>query len=443
MNSVADFPARAQGWLKTPPDEWHVYPLKRILESNALALSEKTDPDYKLEYIDISSVSLSSGVKKTESMNFETAPSRARRIVRSGDVIVSTVRTYLRAIAHIKNADSNLIASTGFAVLTPCNKINSEYFGFFATSHPFVEAIVAQSVGASYPATNASDIVRLRMPVPPLPFQKKIATYLQRKISEINNLISKKQDLLELLAEKRSALITHAVTKGINPDTPMKPSGIDWLGDIPEHWEIAPMWTSILKLESGVSVNAMDSPANKDELGILKTSCVYTGSFDPSENKVVYDAVEAERLSCAVRGGEIIISRMNTPDLVGAAGVIDKDYPNLFLPDRLWQTYFDCSSKASSKFIYLYLNCSLYRAIIASIATGSSGSMQNISKSDLLKIKLAIPPKHEQSAIVEYVSLQTAEIDRSKQLVVKAIEVLSEYRSAIITKAVIGELEVA
>ena len=93
--------------------------------------------------------------------------------------------------------------------------------------------VVARSVGVSYPAINASELVTISMPLPPLDTQRRIARFLDEKASRIDGLIEKKRELLEPLAEKRQALITQAVTKGLNPDAPMKYSGIDWLGDIP------------------------------------------------------------------------------------------------------------------------------------------------------------------------------------------------------------------
>lgn len=279
------------------------------------------------------------------------------------------------------------------------------------------------------------------LPLPPLDTQRRIAAFLDEKTARIDGLIAKKRELLERLAEKRQALITQAVTKGLNPHASMKPSGIDWLGDIPAHWEVKPLSYSILKLESGVSVNAMDRPAESDEFGVLKTSCVFSGIFSPSENKTVYDAHEEERLSCRVRKGEIIISRMNTPDLVGASGIVLDDYPNLFLPDRLWQTRFGQSSMASQDFVYLFLNSSIYRAIIASIATGTSGSMKNISKSDLLKIQTGIPPFEEQEKITQFVREASCLIDEQSRHINESVILLTEYRSALITAAVTGQID--
>lgn len=326
------------------------------------------------------------------------------------------------------------------SVLEPRNELDGGFLAWLCRSEPLNDQFKLGANGVTrfglgqYPMKNAF------VALPPHETQQRIARFLDEKTARIDGLIEKKRALLDRLAEKRQALITRAVTKGLNPDAPMKPSGIDWLGDIPAHWEVAPMWTAIHKLESGVSVNAMDVPAENDQLGVLKTSAVYSGVFDPNENKTVYDDFEAERLSCPVRRGEIIISRMNTPDLVGASGLVVDDHPNLFLPDRLWQTKFGPTSKAIPTYIYLFLNSRLFRAIIASRATGTSGSMQNISQNDLLKIKVAIPPKDEQKTIAAEVTDILADITNQCGNVQRSIDVLNEYRATLITAAVTGQV---
>ena len=117
-----------------------------------------------------------------------------------------------------------------------------------------------------------------------------------------------------------------------------KDSGVQWLGEIPGHWDCVKLKTVVSKIESGTSVNGSTSQfANKSEYGVLKTGAVSFRVFNPLQNKLV-EGAEKQRLSCPVTKNTIIVSRMNTPELVGSCAFVEKDYPNLFLPDRLWQT---------------------------------------------------------------------------------------------------------
>lgn len=225
-------------WLGEVPDGWEAVPLKYISTHNDDTLDEKTSPDTEIAYVDISSVDGVTGIKSTETMLFSAAPSRARRRVRHGDVIVSTVRTYLRAIARIRDPEENMIVSTGFAVIRPRGELVPDFLGYLVSAGFFVEQVIARSTGVSYPAINASELVRIPVPVPDPAEQTAIAAFLDRETGKIDGLVAEQRRLMELLKEKRQAVISHAVTKGLNPDAPMKPSGIEWLGDVPEHWEV-------------------------------------------------------------------------------------------------------------------------------------------------------------------------------------------------------------
>ncbi|WAC47565.1 restriction endonuclease subunit S [Asticcacaulis sp. SL142] len=429
-------------WLGDIPEGWGVKRLKYLASFNDETLGDTTEPDMVINYVDISSVDLISGIKHVEELIFEKSPSRARRIVKDGDTIISTVRTYLKAIAPIRDPIENLIVSTGFAVIRPRDNLNPDFLGYCLQSEGFLGEVVAYSNGVSYPAINPTDLVGLPITAPPQTEQKAIAAFLDEKTTEIDALIAKKEDLLKALAEKRTALITHAVTKGLNPGAQMKESGIDWLGQIPAHWEVKPISTAVMKLESGVSVNAMDVSKEDGQQGVLKTSAVFSGVFNAYENKTVYDESEKERLTCPVRMGELIISRMNTPELVGAVGLVDENYTDLFLPDRLWQTIFWRNATASAPFLYYFLNSKLFRAIIASIATGTSGSMQNITQGDLMKMRIGMPPIDEQGKIVSYLRTELKTTSDAEMLVGAAISSLKEYRASLITNAVTGKIKV-
>ncbi len=168
---------------------------------------------------------------------------------------------------------------------------------------------------------------------------------------------------------------------------------------IPEQWEEGVIGTLIDSLEAGVSVNSEDRHREANEVGVLKTSAVTYGIFDPLSHKAVLSS-ESNRVRVNPRKDNIIISRMNTLALVGASAYVEDDYPALFLPDRLWQTR-RSSRPFSMRWLSYVLATDMMRRRIASGATGTSGSMKNISQSTFLNLRILIPPLPEQHKIAE------------------------------------------
>lgn len=211
-----------------------------------------------------------------------------------------------------------------------------------------------------------------------------------------------------------------------------KDSGVQWLGEVPGHWTVSPLKKVISRIESGTSVNAIDTPAGHEELGVLKTSCVYRGLFDAEENKAVVPE-EYDRVACPVTAGTLIVSRMNTPELVGAAGVVHTSYKNLFLPDRLWQVHF---AGAVPDFVHHWTHTPSYRAQVEMACAGTSSSMQNLGQDEFRCFVLALPPPNEQTAIATFLDHETAKIDALVAEQEKLIALLQEKRQAVISHAV-------
>jgi len=186
-------------------------PLKHCASINDNVLPETTHPNYRFRYIDIGSVDFYNGIMGYQEMDFANSPSRARRLVRKGNIIVSTVRTYLKAIAEIID-DKDVVVSTGFAVLSPKQNVNPRYLGYFCKSDLFCDEVERNSFGTSYPAINSSLLGSLSVILPALAEQQKIADYLDIKTSEIDNLITLKQQKISELKEYKKSLIYEYVT---------------------------------------------------------------------------------------------------------------------------------------------------------------------------------------------------------------------------------------
>jgi len=428
-------------WLGEIPAHWEVKRLKYISTINDEALPETTPLDFEFSYLDIGGVDPDKEKATKETMIFEKAPSRARRIVRPGDTIVSTVRTYLRAIKAITEEDVGLIVSTGFAVVRP-KGINANYLAFALKEKGFVDQVVGRSVGVSYPAINASEIGTIEIPIPPLKDQIEISSFLSEKLNKLDHLVEQKQRLIDRLKEKRSALISHAVTKGLPPQAAraaglpvnpkMKPSGVDWLGDVPAHWEIKPL-KRIGKAILGLTYSPEDVVGNETE-GILvfRASNLQSGQIVYDDN--VYVDTEVPTEIKTIVGDILLCSRSGSQDLIGKNAIVSqKDAEKTF---GAFMTVF--RSKLNN-YVYYVLNSTLFERQKGQYQTTT---INQLTSETLNGFKIPIPPTKERQEIVALLKNETQRIDNLTTKVVMVIERLSESRSALIQAAVSGKINV-
>jgi len=203
-------------WIGEIPEGWRISRIKYQADINKNTLAENTDADLEIEYIDIGSVNAKGEVTKVESFTFEKAPSRARRILKNGDTIVSTVRTYLKAITWFEKVEGNLICSTGFAVLSPKKTIHPRYLSYLFRSTKYIDEIVSRSTGVSYPAITAGEIGMLECLLPDIDEQKEIAEFIDKRLNEIDSLLQGIKDQIDKIKEYRQSLIFEAVTGKID-----------------------------------------------------------------------------------------------------------------------------------------------------------------------------------------------------------------------------------
>lgn len=168
---------------------------------------------------------------------------------------------------------------------------------------------------------------------------------------------------------------------------------------LPKGWKLKALRDCIGAIASGVSVNGEDTPASPADKGVLKVSAVSVGQFIPTENKkIVRKDLARARLN--PRAGCLLMSRANTPELVGAVAFVERDFENLFLSDKLWQISLPPGGTLSAKWLAAVLSSDSYRKLLMELATGSSRSMRNISQEDFLELEIPLPPVDEQSRIV-------------------------------------------
>ena len=425
--------------LEAVPEHWNVERLKYVSTLNDETLSESTDPNLTIAYIDISNVDANAGIIGTEMLSFEESPSRARRIIRHGDVIVSTVRTYLRAIAPIHDPPTNTIVSTGFAVVRPI-RIHSKFASYALRSPYFVERVVANSVGVSFPAINAEDLASFPIVLPNLGEQRAIAAFLDRETAEIDALVAKKERLIELLQEQRTALIIHAVTKGLDPNVPMKDSGVEWLGKIPSHWSFLAIARVTLSRCDGPFGSGLKSEHYSSEgVRVIRLQNISGRSFLNSD-QVFIDRSYANTLGDhSVFEGDLLIAGLgDDAHPVGRSCVAPEGLGRAMVKADCFRFRID-QKKAVPVFVAYQLSASAMVSAGYSV-TGATRLRMNLTTTAARKV--ALPPVPEQHVIVEFLDRQMAKIDELVARVGEAIERLKELRAALISAAVTGKIDV-
>ena len=417
-------------WIGAIPQDWQLSKIGNLYTQRNEKVSDK---DYQPLSVTMQGIlpQLATAAKTDDGDN--------RKLVRVGDFAINS-RSDRRGSCGISPLDGSV--SLINIILTPRTAMHPGYYNWLFHTTLFADEFYKWGHGivADLWTTRWQEMKSITVPVPEYAEQERIAAFLNAECAEIDAVSEKTCASIEEYKKLKQAVITQAVTKGIRGDRPMKDSGIEWIGEIPAEWNVVRQkyfWNTV---ESGVSVNAADKPVdNSEQYGVLKTSAVSKFVFIPTEHKQV-NLEEYGRVSCSVRADSIIASRMNTPELVGACGYVQNNYPNLFLPDRLWQITF--KDGLSPKYAWYYLSGIRVRQYISSLSTGTSSSMQNISQSQYGNIFITIPSIGEQSEIAKYLDEKCNAVDA---LIAKKQQYLIEienYKKSLIYEYVTGKKEV-
>ena len=407
--------------------------LKYLASINDDSLGEDTDPDFEIRYVDIGSVDSSGNIGELPAYSFGDAPSRARRRVRDGDVIISTVRTYLQAITQIQNPPENMIASTGFAVVRPRPEFDANYCKYALREKRFLAEVEKRSVGVNYPAINAIDLANIPVYIHPLPRQRTIADYLDRETKRLDALVAAKERLLVLLAEKRLAIIDRAVTRGIENNVASRIFVSPWLDEIPAHWSVGRL-KDFGSLLAGVGFPHQFQGVEGEILPFYKVRDL-ANSVDgrymaPSSNTISFETAAALR-------AHVIPEEAIVYAKIGAALLLNRRRITTVpcVIDNNMTAYIPKADDLTSKWAYYWMSI-LDFGIFA-----NPGAVPSFSEGDQGQLPIAIPPVSEQYAIVDYLDRETARLDELAARTRDTTALLRERRAALVAAAVTGQIE--
>ena len=329
------------------------------------------------------------------------------------------------------------VCSTEFIPLkaVSCELIWAHYLYSAHSAKSRLSAVV-QSATRSHQRAKPSDITKMWHGVPPLPEQRAIAEFLDRETGKIDALVAKKERLIELLQEKRTALITHAVTKGLDPTAPTKPSGIPWLGNIPAHWEVKKLG-HLGSLQNGLNIGG-EAFGSGDPF--VSYSDVYGNSTVPNQPAGLVKSTAEDQRKYGLRCGDVLFTRTSeTVDDIGVASTCLQEIPRVTFAGfliRFRPSSTDLNPNYSS---FLFRN--------QGVQDFFSGSMNLVTRASLSQgllktLPIGVPPIHEQVRIAEYLEKTDAAFDRLTDNLVRLGDTLAEQRTALISAAVTGKIDV-
>jgi type I restriction enzyme S subunit len=419
-------------WINTLPKAWKAKPLRAVAEYVVSNVDKVTaDGEMPVRLCNYSDVYNNEFI--TLGLDFMQATATENEIAKfglaAGDVIITKDSESWDDIgvpALVRESASDLVCGYHLALLRPRKQeVNGDFLFRCLQAKPVRVQLELAANGVTRFGIPKNDIGAATLPVPPLPTQRAIADYLDRETGRIDALIAAKERVLALLAEKRRALITRAVTRGLDPNVPMKDSGIPWLGEIPAHWETERAhW---LFRERDIRSETGDEE--------LLTVSHLTGVTPRSEKDVnMFEAETTEGYKLCEPGDLVINTLWAWMGAMGVApmnGMVSPAY-NVYQPGpRLSPAYIDA-----------LVRLPVFAQEVTRYSKGVWSSRLRLYPEGFFEVYLPVPPLDEQRAIVEHIGRETAKLDALRAATERTIALLKERRSALIAAAVTGQIDV-
>jgi len=415
-------------WLAAVPNQWNIKRLKYAVR----LVNHKTEDSGGLPYVGLEHIESWSGRRIEPEM--PVVPDGMSNVFASGDVLFGKLRPYLAKVLHAREAG---VCTSEALVLRP-QILQPAFLTYWMLNRDLISIVDGSTYGSKMPRANWEFIGNLPMYVPPLDEQQAIAAFLDRETDRIDFLIAKKERLIELLQEKRTALISHAVTKGLNPNAPMKDSGIEWIGRIPKSWTVKRV-KYLARIVGRIGFRGYTTADQVSEgngaltLGALHISSI--GTIDLSAPIFIsWDKYYESPEIMVTKGDILVVQRGST---CGKVGWADSDYgPTTINPSLVLLK----EPVISSEYLFHCLSSCQVKSQFDRI--WGTTAIPMLSQMQIGQALVCVPDSSEIDSIVQCVRRECRRIDELVDRVNNIIERLREYRSALISAAVTGKINV-
>lgn len=421
-------------WIGKIPIHWQSVALKRNFKLVGGSTPKSDHPAYwdgDIVWVTPSDLSKLNGFEidaARRNITSEGLKSCATTIVPEGSVILST-----RApIGSLAIASKQLCTNQGCKSLVPTEGQESRFLAYTLSSA--TSELNTRGKGTTFLELSGEELGALKVPCPGKHEQQAIVTFLDHETAKIDALISGQERLVGLLREKRQAVVKHAVTKGLDSTAPMKRSGLEWSDETPSHWTVCLLKRAFQSIDYGIS----DALEVDGEVAILRMGNIQNGKVILNDLKFV-DHVDSELL---LKKGDLLYNRTNSIDLVGKVGMFNGgEIDGKTISFASYLVRLRVVSDCVPEFFSYLLNTDGILGLVRSSAFVAIGQC-NLNPTRYGEIMVAVPPRSEQVAVVKYLDVETSSIDKLAEESLQAIALLRERRSAIISAAVTGKIDV-
>lgn len=444
MKAYPEYKPSGIDWLDKIPSHWDSMPLKYTVKNQE---TDFIDGDWiESPFITetgvryLTSGNVGPGFYKEQGNGFisdETFDKLNCIEVLPGDLLISRLNEPIARTCEVPELGYKIITCVDNVIYRPISDIFSRRFMMYQlNSEPFWFNASGLSSGATMKRISRSKLGNIKVIVPPLKEQEVIAAYLDDVIGKVDALIAEKQTQVEDLRAYRNSIITETVTRGLNPDAPLRHSGIDWLGDIPQHWEMSALKYLTSKIGSGITPRGGSEVYLDKGVLFIRSQNVYPDGLHLDDPKYISESIDESMSNTRVYTGDILlnitgasIGRCCIYTMTESANV--NQHVCIIRP---------LCNLIKNQFLSYILNSKIGQDQIALFQTG--GNREGLNFEQLKNFAIPLPPRSEQQAIAEFLDDKTEKIDALIDELNKQLDELAEYRQAVITEAVTGKVDV-
>jgi type I restriction enzyme, S subunit len=420
---------KTEKWYEWSPNRWETKKLKYVVTLR----NEKFVGEVIENYIGLENIESQTG-RYFPSINSELNIEGTSNRFYAGDILFGKLRPYL---AKCIEAEFDGVGTTELLVLNTDDKfILAKYLKMMMLSPKFIDYINSSTYGTKMPRANWDFIGDIEIPLPSIIYQQIIVNYLTSKVSKIDELILRKEKLINLLEQQRQSIITEAVTKGLNPNVKMKGSGVEWIGEIPEHWLFTRLdFVSRVKARLGWKGLKAEEYV-EDGYAFLATPNLKERNIDFNNVNYITEERYLESPEIMLEVGDVLLAKDGST--LGIVNVVRNLPKNSTVNSSI--AVIRPTEKIDSVYFYYYLKSTYIQDVINQIKDGMG--VPHLFQADIKKFKIPLPPMDEQVVIAKYLDEETLKLEQLVGKVKKQIEALKEYRQSLIYEAVTGKIDV-